>query len=68
MTFEIEPMVSISKRDFDKSIADAKVEIVKKIFEDIREKGKFDEPIVNYICLSFEELAEIEKEYMEEQT
>lgn len=45
-----------------------KSEVARDIFEDIREKGKFNEPIVDYVCLSFEELAEIEKKYTEHNT
>lgn len=50
------------------AIANAKAEVAREIFEDIREKGKFNEPIVDYVCLSFEELSEIEKKYTGDQT
>lgn len=43
-----------------------RAEIAAQIFADIREKGKFDEQIVPYICLSLDELEEIEKKYTEE--
>ena len=45
-----------------------RAEVAREIFEEIREKGKFNEPIVDYVCLSFEELAEIEKKYTREGT
>ena len=38
---------------------------VEKIFEDIKEIGSFGEPIVDYICMSFDELAELKKKYTE---
>lgn len=38
---------------------------VEDLVEEIKEVGKFGEPIVDYICLSFDELAELEKKYKE---
>lgn len=43
--------------------AEDKAEVAREIFAKLREKGKFNEPIVPYICLSFDELAEIEMKY-----
>ena len=45
-----------------------RAEVAREIFAELRENGKFNEPIVDYICLSFDELAEIEKKYTEVQT
>ena len=38
---------------------------VREIFEEIKEIGSFGEPIVDYICMSFDELAELKKKYTE---
>ena len=40
-------------------------EVAREIFEEIEEKGKVDEPIVEYYILSYSELAELKKKYTE---
>ena len=42
-----------------------KTEVAREIFEEIKEIGSFGEPIVDYICMSFDELAELKKKYTE---
>lgn len=43
-------------------------EVAREIFEEIEEKGKVDEPIVEYYILSYSELAELRKKYEGEDT
>ena len=43
-------------------------EVAREIFEEIEEKGKVDEPIVEYYILSYSELAELKKKYIGEDT
>lgn len=38
-------------------------EVAEEIFAEIEEKGKVDEPIVEYYILSYSELAELKKKY-----
>ena len=40
-----------------------KREVAEEIFAEIEEKGKVDEPIVEYYILSYSELAELKKKY-----
>lgn len=40
-------------------------DVAREIFEEIEEKGKVDEPIVEYYILSYSELAELKKKYTE---
>lgn len=42
-----------------------RAEVAREIFAEIKEKGSFSDPCVLYVVLSFDELAEIEKKYME---
>ena len=46
-------------------IPETKREVAREIFEEIKEIGSFGEPIVDYICMSFDELAELKKKYTE---
>ena len=41
-------------------------DLAEEIFAEIEEKGKVDEPIVEYYILSYSELAELKKKYTEE--
>ena len=42
-------------------------ELAEEIFAEIEEKGKVDEPIVEYYILSYSELAELKKKYTEKE-
>lgn len=46
---------------------EAKVEIAREILADIRAKGGFSDPFVEYICLGYDELLELEKKYIPDQ-
>lgn len=41
--------------------------VAEEIFAEIEEKGKVDEPIVEYYILSYSELAELKKKYTKEE-
>lgn len=40
-----------------------RAEVAREIFAEIKEKGRFSDPCVQHIVLSFDELAEIERKY-----
>jgi hypothetical protein len=47
-------------------ISETREKVAREIFEEIKEIGSFGEPIVDYICMSFDELAELKKKYTED--
>ena len=57
----------VPKSEYIQQIAEVQGlrEMVREIFEEIKEIGSFGEPIVDYICMSFDELAELKKKYTE---
>ena len=64
------PVVSISKRDFDKKITDAKTEVAEKIFAEIKEfmevalmNGDVQQPI---LCIGMGAFEAIKKRYTKE--
>ena len=42
-----------------------RAEVAREILADIRDKGGFNDPFVEYICLSYDELISLEKKYTE---
>lgn len=53
------------KRELMSAIEHWGAEVAREIFAEIKEKGSFSDPCVLHVVLSFDELAEIEKKYME---
>lgn len=43
-----------------------KSDVARQVLKDVKETGRCSDPNVVWVCLSFDELAEIEKKYTEE--
>ena len=49
--------------DFPTADVAPRAEVAREILADIRDKGGFNDPFVEYICLSYDELIVLERKY-----